>query len=490
MPNGGVTELVGLRPDTIYRQAVERGFPVSHWHGKPNGFRLPTGKEPGMGYILLPYSDIIKLNLSNLHTLQFTYDITTIGIERLTVVSAEALYPTQTVTNTTPFLVTLADTRLFLKRTSINTGYNVLIQPGDETAPIVASSYVSNTLNSGSPWTWQEVVEDIWSLFPAATAGLLDTTGVTWPSDTPYNLCFYGMSAWDALFHVLEKIGLILAIRRSGTYALYNEDAADDVPPAVFANAHTYLSDQTLHQIPNTIQYPETVEVYFSNLGDLRPIYVSSVLTTSILPLVTPRAGVTDIIRHDAVAVYDSSGLITNSAALDAIALARVTDYLNGLQRSFDTRLYHTLVVLNPNSKYDFVEWFDHGYGLFTQVHASLKRLPSPVCTDCPETFSLDDCRVIRFQIVSADPTTRTALVEILARPYGCGINDIPDTLAGGTVAEVEDPCGCFFNEPNEELTGRCGWARYMSASYGGQWEVFSLCCAFPDCNTLETPLS
>lgn len=101
-------------------------------------------------------------------------------------------------------------------------------------------------------------------------------------------------------------------------------------------------------------------------------------------------------------------------------------------------------------------------------------------------------CHTVRFQIVSADPTTRTALGEVMARPVGC--TDVPESMLGGTVIDICDPQGCFFNEPNEALTDRQGWARYMQPVTENicqpdlnylvpQWEVFSLCCAIPDCD-------
>lgn len=104
------------------------------------------------------------------------------------------------------------------------------------------------------------------------------------------------------------------------------------------------------------------------------------------------------------------------------------------------------------------------------------------------------DCHEVRFQIVSADPTTRSALGEILSRPVGC--STVPDAELGGTIIEICDPAGCYFNEPAEEMTDRQGWARYMQPATVDncqpdpnylvpQWEVFALCCAAPDCDVI-----
>jgi hypothetical protein len=104
-------------------------------------------------------------------------------------------------------------------------------------------------------------------------------------------------------------------------------------------------------------------------------------------------------------------------------------------------------------------------------------------------------CNTVRFQVLVADPLTRTALCVITARPYGCGVNDIPGTLVSGQAIEVCDPGGCFFNETNPPLVGREGWASYMMPVQGStwcqqnpyygmlpEWEVFSLCCATDAC--------
>ena len=106
---------------------------------------------------------------------------------------------------------------------------------------------------------------------------------------------------------------------------------------------------------------------------------------------------------------------------------------------------------------------------------------------------SSSSCDTMRFQVVSVDALTRSALVIILASPAGCSLCDLPDTLLRCTVAEVCDPQGCFFNEPNDRMIGREGWAKYMLPAVSTscqlypyalvpEWEVFSLCCALNDC--------
>lgn len=115
-------------------------------------------------------------------------------------------------------------------------------------------------------------------------------------------------------------------------------------------------------------------------------------------------------------------------------------------------------------------------------------------------------CHTARFRVLSVDEDTRVALCELLAVPAGC--SDVPGSSLVdpfGTVLEVCDPSGCFFNEPEDEIFGRMGGAHYMlplfettcqpagSGSGSGtgtsgddfvpQWEVVWLCCAPLSCD-------
>lgn len=120
-----------------------------------------------------------------------------------------------------------------------------------------------------------------------------------------------------------------------------------------------------------------------------------------------------------------------------------------------------------------------------------------------PADFRWDDARgvwtmaaemnILSFQIISSDPFTRSALVEVVGktfsgRPY--------DSILEGEVVTVYDTDGCFLNEPNAELTGRKGKATlyytgieaieiHFSGDYNPPkkyWNVISLCCPASIC--------
>lgn len=98
------------------------------------------------------------------------------------------------------------------------------------------------------------------------------------------------------------------------------------------------------------------------------------------------------------------------------------------------------------------------------------------------------ETQVINFQIVSSDPTTRSALVQIEQRAF---LGKVFGSFLEDTVVYVYDTLGCNLNEPNEDLTGRFGQAVLMYVDdaaaelhFADQyeppekyWVVMNICC-------------
>ena len=111
-------------------------------------------------------------------------------------------------------------------------------------------------------------------------------------------------------------------------------------------------------------------------------------------------------------------------------------------------------------------------------------------------------CDMISFQIVTADPVAKTAVVAVMSRPVGC--LSVPEEIADGSTrcdisqpstfgptVNVCDPAGCHLNEPAADLVCRYGWAKYVMPLYvnicqpteaeiAPQWQIVELCC--PSC--------
>ncbi len=97
-------------------------------------------------------------------------------------------------------------------------------------------------------------------------------------------------------------------------------------------------------------------------------------------------------------------------------------------------------------------------------------------------------CNKIRFKIISVDSTgpITFATADILSR--SCGCETVPEETGTGTAETVDvyDATECFFDEPDEDLVDRIGYADYMidetlegtgTTQDDCRWEVTMLCC-------------
>lgn len=69
------------------------------------------------------------------------------------------------------------------------------------------------------------------------------------------------------------------------------------------------------------------------------------------------------------------------------------------------------------------------------------------------------ETQIINFQVVSSDPTTRSALVQIEQRAFR---GQVYGSILNDEVVYVYDTRGCYLNKRNEDLTGRFGSAVLM----------------------------
>ena len=99
----------------------------------------------------------------------------------------------------------------------------------------------------------------------------------------------------------------------------------------------------------------------------------------------------------------------------------------------------------------------------------------------------------IWFKVETEYAATRSALCTVLGVPNGMTLGDIPGQVLP-QIVEVCDPAGCYFNEPNDSLINRHGYAWFMTPLQAtlcqpdgydleGQWTVDSLCCATMGCD-------
>jgi hypothetical protein len=181
-----------------------------------NGFWCPLGPEAGVAHVLMKHKDLSDIagQWNSKMTLVFN-DGNRAAFKGLYFVNAVAVSPGPTGNGDRIYLVKLADPRHLLKKFSgaVNAGYNYrsyvsLRDPSDAATYLLAKDCFSQSLTGGALWTWDAVINDLWSLLPDG-AGTTPTLPRI-PERKPENLLFVGESRWDVINSVLDMIDLAL----------------------------------------------------------------------------------------------------------------------------------------------------------------------------------------------------------------------------------------------------------------------------------------
>jgi hypothetical protein len=173
------------------------------WWGRANKFENPLGEGPGKGCLLMRFSDLQNVDLTQDNTLTFTGTTAakTYTLQNITLLNATCLSPGSATDPNAVFLLEVADIRFHLARIPINTGYNVWMPDGSDYLPVTLE-----TSEPGPPfpaWGWQDVVDDIVTQLGLVTGQfVLPFT----PDSEPQNLSYWGGFAWSALCDVLNRL--------------------------------------------------------------------------------------------------------------------------------------------------------------------------------------------------------------------------------------------------------------------------------------------
>ncbi len=171
---------------------AEDGAAIDDWVSKCNGIRLSRGCHWGEAHFLIAEKDVAGLK-GKANSIQCYTDDGVTTFLGWWLVSAEAI----TQAGSPAYVVRLADPRWLFRRSSAEgKRYNLRISE---------TEYVIDTLRDGyNPWTWQELIADLWSKLPGA--GTCPTIPNP-PASLPENLSFDGLGAWKAICQCLTAIG-------------------------------------------------------------------------------------------------------------------------------------------------------------------------------------------------------------------------------------------------------------------------------------------
>lgn len=361
------------------------------------GYVNPRGRWYGRGQVIVTYKVLKGLTnrASATHTLRFEDDYASpVTIQKLAIVRAKALTGVQgEEDDTSIYLLDLADQRYFGRYTSLNKAYNVRsFRVIDESNQ---PKYYKDTLNGGSPWSWSDLVKDIWSYLPTALFGTLTEEG-DYPTKEPDNFVFRGVTAWDALMSVLDVSGNTIVRSLTGTFKVVSSNGDQPVNEMETDIIRKRTYNPSNDSFPACV-YPEKVRVYFpadymafQNYSDdevvagqdayrLKPLYSrdidystfledvplhQNVVPGLILPLHAPRT-----------ARYDFAGVLLNSSELTTFAEQIATRYMaattfdnSGVFRSLHTIYHGFYPSLAPGARTEAVAWHLGPQGSKTEV--------------------------------------------------------------------------------------------------------------------------
>lgn len=337
--------------------------------GRANHFTCPLGGQPGRGYLILKRGDLDKLGIGGDAEAFQTLKIVAVGTSAITMPKIvmtghlEAIHPGADGDATTRYLVEIADRRWleWERGEPLYVAYNCR---SDATG-----DYVEATTNSGTAWTWNEILDDIWP----TTLGTVPTLPFT-PHGDPETFWYQGETRLQAVDPFLTR--LVCALRYdpvADTFDIVQLGAAAAPSDATLDGLKKHRVYDTYPMTPRTSILPETIRVQHrvkrSYTDGTLPYYTQDV---TVDPAAGPVAADTIVLlRDDLIAQYNGTS-ITNTTDLQARRDERAEDYIRK-RRYFDRgelRTYAGARSLHEclGSRWRAVAWKDMGRGMLTEI--------------------------------------------------------------------------------------------------------------------------
>lgn len=445
----------GFRPINPKIIADDGGY--GDWSDVVNSINCPRGRQYGEANFLMQSADAQSLcDTSGPISIVCESELGTITFENYWVTKCTAI----TAHKTQPaYWITLGDVRYILERSTANKRYNLRK---------TASTWVTSSLNGGTPYTWQEILDDLWSLLPSA-AGSAPTLPIT-PSSTPENFVFDGMSAWRAINQVLTAIGcgsVFLPLSDIFTYVeLKATQAGLDTVKTGYANR--LLFQFTPRELPKA-NFPEKVVVTFHKIPGTDD-------TDSPFPIKPDTEEAT--LGESGTAgtkwpIVDTMFSTAGNAAARTTRAGEIKDALRGLLKPLAKpwgAVYAGALAFLPGSEISDITWSSDGTrGMQTVAKYSYQPF------DWPELITDGGGSSAWIEYVIQTITTPTG-------GHYAGLRVATVIVKGGndgnlidTEVEVVDHSGGLFDEPGN-MTGYTGWAL---------WGVYKSLQPSIECDTL-----
>ena len=329
---------------------------------------------PGVGWILLdrgsynqlsPYDTSLSLTIQDFVNPPLT-------LSNLTVVQARCVTRGLVSDPNAIYLIQITSTEGILYnpwfQMPVNAQYNVR-------APAYDTQFYSTTTNSGTPWTWDGMVGNLWGMAPSQL-GAYPGLPIT-PAGTPENFTFVGVSLWEAIAHIMAYLGLVITGEHPN-YGIVVAGAADKVFTNLQSQYAKYLEDDMEYIDSGSGRVPGQVIVYFRKRYQIYgveetvrddsfqwqsvPLYSVTIAAPSAF---TGAAGIA-YIQVDFTVRYDQDGnpLAADVTTAATIAAERVAQFYNTIYRGTAgsmRQIYSGVIPFTTGSLVDGVRWFNTG---------------------------------------------------------------------------------------------------------------------------------
>jgi len=462
-------------PATAYQECKRLRLDTS-WALKPNRFILPRGSAAGRGWVLIPAARLRSLggdlDPNALHTLTFLDDRNMqVVLPHLVWVKAHNITPGADGDPAATYLLELADPR-YLYGASPNRFYANPVNAQYNVRAPAGGTYYSQSLNAGSPWTWQTMLSSLWSAAVGTSTAISSQPPPLpfTPDGTPEDFRFVGVSAWEAYHFVLSRLGCAfvwgpdLSAPGQAKTAIVQVGAADAANTAAVARWKNWRLDDDGFEESTRSKTASQVTVFFhcfSQYDDaasasrrvMAPAYSVTVPAPATVDLSGVEPGSTKALWDDLPAVLDASGSVTNTAALNSRAAERAADYYRQVAVKRTARQYSGFVAddgLLPGAQVSAIVWKDTtlggtegaGVGAITEV----VQYPPVVVPDGEGGWSTDCCGDdgVTGNLMPPDlgrhtyPPTPPASAVVAAAPLTGSTNDWDP--GNGSTVDVSSP--------------------------------------------------
>lgn len=365
---------------------------------RANSITCPVGIYPGSAFVVVPRTvidgdDAIDRNAR--HDIAWTWQLsddlspqnaTTTTYKGYVIHEAECV--ALDGDSKGAYLLELRDIRQTFFASTASKIYNVSYAGSDG-----VKQYFGHTLYSGSPWTWQDILNDLWQLLPDGAGG--PPTLPFAPAFIPDTIRFVGVSAWEAIGQVLDFCQATLTYNPfDDTFSLERLGAAQDgLGDALDGIAQRLILDYKPKDNCEKGNVPAKLSFVFPRrtYGMGKPAdaaYVKEIATGIAGAHEATKLAITMPLIAEYTSLDIDNDDPSNKAACDAAAAEMATKMIERMTRLLTKREKHfasVVTTVKPGSEIHTALWRDFGdeSGIRTEVSSNDHLLlPSGLVVD------------------------------------------------------------------------------------------------------------